>query len=924
VGRVALHPSSSNCRNYWWQRRKWESTVEYLKGGSNIQKRLYIGQRIEPRTGGSSNDIPFLGVTLKSPRRMKAEMLARVSMDDGIPGVGDLERFKQLNFEVGKLNEIRRGPSNKLLLSIPNRGRTSSTGSPVTMESMIVIDFTPVRLCNSTSRETASVDFGLPRRIGQPFLDHEPWSEMKKKPVVLAEESNGYTRIPVAENSGSNTSSNNPHEGTGSRGSDISNPGIVEHSKISPAQSSSPMAMVAPLFKNTKDQERSGENGDTDRKVEKMMEMGARMDANQKTRVSAEGAGLAEPVAETNLAATVLPADNDSLCNAPSEDKIGGNGISGMVESAVNLKEYHINPENTERKIPQVDESRLAGERHLAARQMIKAYFAKKKADLDHRKELLKTKRTVESLGGPVQAVTLRPGKIRKVKYTNLPAKGTITSVSHKQPAENMDGACQQQVMNRSLKLKYHKERTKFSPHEKNTFDPLLDDHAPPTPVEDVREKTYSSLWTNDQSVENENENPGTLAAVTTDFAKETSYQPFVDPALSVQQPISRTIHVLGTNPLGMYIAHSLSDGVNAPPVTLLMHRPLLMQRWHAEGAAIRIVRNGKTHTKSSFNLESCATFGANDPFMEYPGFGNNLEHTAEPPDTVIENLIVTISRDKTLVAINSIKHRLRPYSTICFLQEGGGLGIIEDINYHIFPDPEVRPAYILGNTSHHVYGTALTYTVIERKPGEIYLTTVPRELPSPPQGELELPLRKAADNDWPTPRSRYILRQFTRVYDLSAVGVRTKDFLSLQFERLAINAVIGPLSVMYDCTNDRLLYNWDVSHSMRALLNEISAVLQALPELKEIDRLTELYSVKRLEELIVRVLHKTGKNRSAMLEAVNNGHRTEIDYYNGYLIKRGAELGIPCPCLEMSVAMVKGKQRLKYRESTDWIPWKN
>ena len=380
----------------------------------------------------------------------------------------------------------------------------------------------------------------------------------------------------------------------------------------------------------------------------------------------------------------------------------------------------------------------------------------------------------------------------------------------------------------------------------------------------------------------------------------------------------SRTIHVLGTGPTGKYIAHALASLPEAPPVTLLMHTPLLMQQWHEEGAKIQVLRNGKINTTSKFDIESSSHIQRQSPEQRFPGFGENLEHTAEPPDTVIDCLIVTTEGHTTVAALSSMKHRLRRTSTVCFIQDG--LGVANLADSVVFPDPETRPAYMLGNMSHDLVPTPRKFTLYEKQAGRIFLTISPRSLKS--GFRKEDPLVKRIDYNW-TPTSAYLMRTLSRPYDLGAVGLAQTEFYEIQLQKLAINSVIGPLSVMFDCFNDELLCNYQVSRTMKLLLKEISTILHRLPEVSRSAKKEQRFSAEKLESIIVGVLGKTGKNSTKMREAVRKGERTDVDFYNGYLVSRAAELCIDCPHLEMMLAMVKGKQAMKSKERNSMIPFK-
>ena len=57
------------------------------------------------------------------------------------------------------------------------------------------------------------------------------------------------------------------------------------------------------------------------------------------------------------------------------------------------------------------------------------------------------------------------------------------------------------------------------------------------------------------------------------------------------------------------------------------------------------------------------------------------------------------------------------------------------------------------------------------------------------------------------------------------------------------------------------------------------------------------------------------GKMKSSMLQDIERGRKTEIDYLNGYIVKKGALVDVPTPVNEAIVDMVKeveaGKREL-------------
>lgn len=66
-----------------------------------------------------------------------------------------------------------------------------------------------------------------------------------------------------------------------------------------------------------------------------------------------------------------------------------------------------------------------------------------------------------------------------------------------------------------------------------------------------------------------------------------------------------------------------------------------------------------------------------------------------------IENLILCVKAPQTVAALRPLQQRLTSQSNILFLQNGAS--IIEEVNTHLFRDPQTRPNYLIGVISHGV-----------------------------------------------------------------------------------------------------------------------------------------------------------------------------------------------------------------------------
>lgn len=401
---------------------------------------------------------------------------------------------------------------------------------------------------------------------------------------------------------------------------------------------------------------------------------------------------------------------------------------------------------------------------------------------------------------------------------------------------------------------------------------------------------------------------------------------------------------------MGKLVAHSLRGIPNPPPITLIAHKRKLLKDWEvgpkeliletdgsrvpARGYGMELVmpihrRHGvsgnemrefeekhsalglRPHEIAELikkkNEEAAAAAVANPTEREE---ARDETESSEP----IHNLIVAVKTPRTVGAVETVKHRLLPTSCICFLQNG--MGVVDQINKEIFPDPKTRPNYVQGIVSHGLNSTSKDSPFFTRHAGHgtIGLGMLPRESAKDDQ-------QNPTDSAEPPPSSRYLIRTLTRTPVLAAVGLPPLELLQQQLEKLAVNAVLNPMTVILDAPNGSILWNFALTRTVRLLLGEISLVLRSLPELQGLPNVSERFSPSRLETLVDGIAWRTRDNISSMLADVRNGTSSEIAYINGYIVKRAEELGISPVCNYMIMQLVMGKNGMIQREMMDEVP---
>lgn len=117
------------------------------------------------------------------------------------------------------------------------------------------------------------------------------------------------------------------------------------------------------------------------------------------------------------------------------------------------------------------------------------------------------------------------------------------------------------------------------------------------------------------------------------------------------------------------------------------------------------------------------------------------------------------------------------------------------------------------------------------------------------------------------------------------------------QLMKLAVNAVINPLTALHDCDNGRLAEDPALATEAGELARELDTILRALrPDWPG-----------HTAERSLGVARDTAKNTSSMRSDARAGRKTEIDFINGWLLARAREMGLPAPRNESVIRRLEG-----------------
>ena len=114
-----------------------------------------------------------------------------------------------------------------------------------------------------------------------------------------------------------------------------------------------------------------------------------------------------------------------------------------------------------------------------------------------------------------------------------------------------------------------------------------------------------------------------------------------------------------------------------------------------------------------------------------------------------------------------------------------------------------------------------------------------------------------------------------------------SNSILETLYLKLAVNSLINPLTVIYNCKNGALLNHPEAIDLMQQLAKEI----QSLCQIKKIN-----LTAHEIFETSCQIARKTAENFSSMQQDIQNKRRSEIDLINGYWLEIGKQNHLPTP----------------------------
>ncbi|PHH76420.1 hypothetical protein CDD82_3999 [Ophiocordyceps australis] len=343
-------------------------------------------------------------------------------------------------------------------------------------------------------------------------------------------------------------------------------------------------------------------------------------------------------------------------------------------------------------------------------------------------------------------------------------------------------------------------------------------------------------------------------------------------------------IHILGHNEQSKYIAHFLS-GVH-DSVELLGWKERVSTRYK--------------------NIETSETPRSRDSFTVQPN--------RAPPrvfgalgKSPINNLVVTGHGCEAKEALQSVKHRLRDDTNICFMNNG--LGVLEDVKQMITKGLLPKSNIMMGHMSHRMCFNVNFDSVKVLRNGITKMT---------PTGMSKVQL----DDDFLIMDYRFeIARSLRKARDFQFSLSNFDNWLRFKLPEVIFNSVVEPVCALLEIRYENVLDNISAKRAMVLLMAEIVTVVQKLPELESSDIIRDFLRGKTLHQLIhSKIMAKAGQP-SLLLRRIKSGQPTDIDYANGYFLRRGKALGVDVSMNTLVRDLINAKHMHSLERSEGYVP---
>lgn len=273
----------------------------------------------------------------------------------------------------------------------------------------------------------------------------------------------------------------------------------------------------------------------------------------------------------------------------------------------------------------------------------------------------------------------------------------------------------------------------------------------------------------------------------------------------------------------------------------------LLLAAHLAPRASLQLIRRAQVAPLLRVSLQQ----GHEEQLVELP------QAAADDLVAPLQRIIVCTKAYDALPALESVRKKLAPEAALLLMQNGMGS----------------QQAVVDAFPGLSVYAASSTEGAYRPRPDRVVHAG---------RGITRIGRLAGGEQDW------------VALFRLAGLETETAEPIAWHLaNKLRVNALINPLTVLHDCRNGELLERPQALAMMRRLGEEADRVLLAVgfsfPE-PAFERAAE-------------VARATAANHSSMLQDARAGRRLEIDYINGYLLRLAAELNVRLPAHELVIS---------------------
>ena len=116
------------------------------------------------------------------------------------------------------------------------------------------------------------------------------------------------------------------------------------------------------------------------------------------------------------------------------------------------------------------------------------------------------------------------------------------------------------------------------------------------------------------------------------------------------------------------------------------------------------------------------------------------------------------------------------------------------------------------------------------------------------------------------------------------------------RWDKLIVNAAINPMTALLGVPNGYLLRSPHIVPIVECVVGEAVNVAEKLGIKLPRDPFKAVWET----------IEATRANKSSMLQDIESRRKTEIEYINGIIVKKGVEVGVPVPCNYMLYNLIK------------------